>query len=244
VYTSPSLTCVSVDSISVSLTSLPSLPTSSHSQFAHDFGLKAVNLLTATQIGEIFLSIVPLQTSSHSDNTKHRDNESAGEGMMVAGMGFEQFSRSILFMALVAHRTLYVPTVFRVKALLLHMWKMSNDGGRTLSVLSRDRTHTLNSLSGHLNLFGSTDFSAEFKLNWQKEGYPDYTLPPQLEELTGTTVGLRIRAHIRVQEQIHRYGNIHPLPLLITSQSLTTHHLPHHTQHINHTLYHRCCAEW
>mmetsp|Transcript_6304 Transcript_6304/g.10551 ORF Transcript_6304/g.10551 Transcript_6304/m.10551 type:complete len:624 (+) Transcript_6304:126-1997(+) len=232
--------------------------------FAQDFGLKSTVLLTATQLGEIFLNIVPLQSAgvTNSDNDtnhnnrsvgnasanaapppppsgsaagsaagipkpppsgsiatgdvgggvgeggggknsssggsshaavshhKRHNNESAGEGMMVAGMNFHQFRRGLIFMALVAYRNLdpAVPTHYKVQALLLYMWKATNDGYRTLQVLNRDRTHTLSSSTGHLNLYGSTDFSREFQMHWRRDGCVDYTVPPEQEVLTGTTM--------------------------------------------------------
>ena len=57
-----------------------------------------------------------------------------------------------------------------------------------MQVLSRDRALTLSSAMGTLNLYGAADFAQQFQVQWQKEGYIDYTLPPQSEVLTGANV--------------------------------------------------------
>jgi hypothetical protein len=93
--------------------SFPFSPT----QFCQDFSIKSTALLTATQLGDIYLTIVPLQSTSAVQGTDaHRHCESAGEGLMVAGMSFELFCRALMFMALVAYRNLdaAVPTTYKV----------------------------------------------------------------------------------------------------------------------------------
>jgi hypothetical protein len=60
---------------------------------------------------------VPLQSTSAVQQTDaHRHCESAGEGLMVAGMTFELFCRALMFMALLAYRNLdaAVPTTYKV----------------------------------------------------------------------------------------------------------------------------------
>ena len=61
----------------------------------------------------------------------------------------------------------------------------------TSQVLAKERSHGLSSSKGQLNLFGSTDFVHQFTAHWQREGYCDYTAPPQSVTLSGTHVSLR-----------------------------------------------------
>eukprot|EP01032_Pedospumella_encystans_P016071 gene16071-18352_t len=161
-------------------------------QFCQDFCLKSTALLTATQLGEIYLSIVPLHSVSSVQQSTHsaRHNDASGEGLMVAGMTFQLFCQSIMFMALLAYRNLdpAVPTTYKVKALLLYMLKCVVDGNRTLQFLSKERSHGVSNTKGQLHLFGSTEFAAQFTANWQREGYCDYTAPPVVTSLTGTNM--------------------------------------------------------
>lgn len=86
-------------------------------QFTQDFCLKSTALLTATQLGDIYLTVVPLQnTAAVQQSDAHRHNEGVGEGLMVAGMSFALFCQAILYMALLAYRNLdpAVPTTYKV----------------------------------------------------------------------------------------------------------------------------------
>ena len=67
---------------------------------------------------------------------QQRQNESAGESMMLSGMNFQLFCQSVVYIALVAYRNLdpAVPTVYKVKALLLYMLKGVVDSQRALQV--------------------------------------------------------------------------------------------------------------
>lgn len=81
-----------------------------------------------------------------------------------------------------------------MKALLLFMWKAVNDSRRTMRVITKEpRLHhsSMNAgsaPSGTLNLFGSGEFSHVFQQQWQKEGYPDYTIVSKREHVSGTSV--------------------------------------------------------
>lgn len=57
-------------------------------QFCYDFNLKSTSLLTAIQIGEIFLNIAPFTTDLKFE----------------VGMNFDMFCKAILYMAFVAYR--------------------------------------------------------------------------------------------------------------------------------------------
>lgn len=57
-----------------------------------------------------------------------------------------------------------------------------------LQLLTKERSHTLSASKGALCLFGSTDFATQFQAHWAREGYCDYTQPPQAATLSGTHV--------------------------------------------------------
>ena len=56
-------------------------------------------------------------------------------------------------------------------------------------MLAKERTHGLSATKGSLCMFGSTEFVSQFQAQWQKDGYCDYTQPPQEQTLSGTHVG-------------------------------------------------------
>jgi hypothetical protein len=125
--------------------------------------LKSTSLLTAIQVGEIFLNIVPLSTE--------------GKGGDCLGMSYDSFLRAIMYMAFVAYRDVHpsVTTANKVKALLLYMWKAVNDNQKTRALVSNNRNNTLSHFAGALNVFGSGMFSDLFLSNWMKDGFPDYS---------------------------------------------------------------------
>ena len=59
-------------------------------------------------------------------------------------------------------------------------------------MLKKDRSHTLSATKGSLHLFGSSEFVQQFQGHWQREGYCDYTQPPQAVSLSGTHVSVYI----------------------------------------------------
>jgi hypothetical protein len=132
-------------------------------QFCYDFNLKSTSLLTAIQVGEIFLNIVLISTE--------------GKGGDCLGMSFENFLRSIMYMAFIAYRDAHssVTVANKVKALLLYMWKAVNDNQKTRSLVTNNRNNTLSHFAGALNVFGSGMFSDLFLGNWMKDGFPDYS---------------------------------------------------------------------
>jgi len=130
-------------------------------QFCQDFSLKSTSLLTAIQVGEVFLNLVPLNLQSLSES----------------GMSFELFKRAVLYMAFIAYQRCHeaLKPVSKVKALLLFMWKAVNDSDKTMQMVRNDRSNKLSSHAGSLNLFGSGLFSDSFLAGWIKDGFPDYT---------------------------------------------------------------------
>jgi hypothetical protein len=130
-------------------------------QFCHDFSLKSTSLLTAIQVGEIFLNVVPLNTEAKSE----------------CGMNFELFLRSLLYMAAVAYRDSdpRITQLNKVKGILLYMWKAVNDNEKTMRLVSSNRSNTLSQFAGALNVFGSGQFSDLFLSNWLKDGFIDYS---------------------------------------------------------------------
>ncbi|RYG64335.1 hypothetical protein EON64_14215 [archaeon] len=85
-----------------------------YTQFCHDFALKSTSLLTAVQVGEIYLNVV----------TDAQD------------MSFDQFATCLIYMACVAYRDSHpdVTTESKVKALLIYMWKVSSSCPRSMYV--------------------------------------------------------------------------------------------------------------
>lgn len=57
-----------------------------------------------------------------------------------------------------------------------------------MQVLTKERSGGISSGKGSLCLYGSTEFVAQVQAHWQKEGYCDYTVPPQAATLSGTHV--------------------------------------------------------
>lgn len=125
--------------------------------------MKSTSLLTAIQVGDIFLNIVPINTE--------------GKGGDSLGMSFDHFLQAIMYMSFVAYRDVQqsVTVANKVKALLLYMWKAVNDNQKTRNLVSNNRNNTLSHFAGALNVFGSGMFSDMFLGNWMKDGFPDYS---------------------------------------------------------------------
>jgi hypothetical protein len=143
-------------------------------QFCHDFSLRSTVLLTAIQVGEVYLNCVPLDSVTRS----------------LKGMNFDTFCLSIVYMAAIAYRELdcaEVPMHNKVKALLLFMWKHVNNREKIAEV-ARSRVRVLISNAGSLNLYGSVLFSYSFILLWQSEGFQTYTEPPKTTQREKGTV--------------------------------------------------------
>jgi hypothetical protein len=130
-------------------------------QFTHDFKLKSTALLTAIQVGDIYLTSVPL-------SNENRD-------MRV--MTFDTFCSSIILMGLVAYRESPVPPADKVKAILLFMWRAVNSNETALKAVN-DRygvsSRTVRGHAGSLNIHGSGLFSDLFLLSWQADGFSNY----------------------------------------------------------------------
>jgi hypothetical protein len=57
-------------------------------QFCHDFNLKSTSLLTAVQVGEVFLNLVPLNSDFKAES----------------GLSLDLFLRALVYLAFVAYR--------------------------------------------------------------------------------------------------------------------------------------------
>jgi len=150
-------------------------------QFCHDFNLKSTSLLTAIQVGEIYLNIVPFNF----------------ELKAMCGMSFDMFCQSILALASVAYRDCspLVPPADKVRALLLYMWKTVNDNdNKTVRKITSTRAHTnaVSSHAGSLNLFGSGQFSDQFLSHWVKDNFRDYTTEVVDPEAAGKNDGVKV----------------------------------------------------
>jgi hypothetical protein len=131
-------------------------------QFCHDFSLRSTALLTAIQVGEVYLNCVSLDPVTRA----------------LKGMNFETFCMSLICMSAIAYRDAdpSVPMQNKVKALLLFMWKSVNNREKIAEV-ARSRVRILISNAGSLNMYGSGLFSDSFLMLWQAEGFPTYTVP-------------------------------------------------------------------
>lgn len=132
-------------------------------QFCQDFKLKSSALLSAIQVGEVYLTAVPLEESGSSEE---RD------------MDVDRFSRAIVLMSLVAFREApaRVPPMDKVKALLLYMWRTINSREKTQQAV-QTRNGTSKTVEGHagsLNLHGSGLFSVTLQDMWKDDGFPGY----------------------------------------------------------------------
>lgn len=120
-------------------------------------------------MGEVFLNVVPFNFELKAE----------------AGMSFDLFCKALLALAAVGYRDCpsSVCPADRVRALLLYMWKTVNDSdNKTVrKVTSSSRAAAVSSHAGSLNLFGSGQFSDQFLAQWVKDGFRDYTLPPDSE---------------------------------------------------------------
>lgn len=118
-------------------------------------------MLTAIQVGEIYLTSVPL-------SNENRD-------MRV--MTFDTFCSSIILMGLVAYRESPVSPADKVKAILLFMWRAVNSNETALKAVN-DRygvsSRTVQGHAGSLNIHGSGLFSDMFLLAWQADGFSNY----------------------------------------------------------------------
>jgi hypothetical protein len=139
-------------------------------QFSQDFKLKSSALLSAIVVGDIYLTAVPL-------------NDTAGGGggcraEVYRCMGFEQFLKSILLMALVAYKEAPagVPPADKVKALLLYMWRTINSREKTQqAVQTRNGTSkTVEGYANSLNIHGSGLFSFTMQDIWKNDGFCTY----------------------------------------------------------------------
>mmetsp|Transcript_9547 Transcript_9547/g.14364 ORF Transcript_9547/g.14364 Transcript_9547/m.14364 type:complete len:421 (-) Transcript_9547:162-1424(-) len=138
-------------------------------KFTHDFKLKSTALLTAIQVGDIFLTSVPL-------DEENRD---------LRIMNFDTFCSSIILMALVAYRDSSATPAAKVKALLLFMWRSVNSSEKTAKAVN-DRygvsSRTVQGHAGSLNIHGSGLFSDMFLHAWQSEGFPNYVSTEERRE--------------------------------------------------------------
>jgi hypothetical protein len=127
-------------------------------QLCLDFKLRSTSLLTAIQVGEIYLSTTPL--SPHSRE--------------VSGMSFENFTHALLLMAFLAYREAErsASPACKTSALLLHMWKTVNDNSsKSKERANQARAVTLTSFAGSMNLFGAASFSDSFLMQWHRDGF-------------------------------------------------------------------------
>ena len=122
-------------------------------QFCTDFSLRSTSLLTAIQVGELYLHAVPLDP----------------EALKIRQMNEAMFHSVLINMALLAYRDCH-PTVLphnKVKALLNFMWRAVNCSTKVdrLAVSSR-KDSAASAHAGHLNMYGAGAFSDFFLAQW------------------------------------------------------------------------------
>lgn len=137
-------------------------------QFAHDFKLKSTALLTAFQIGDIYLTCVP-------HLAENRD---------LRVLNFDTFCTSLILMALTVHRDAppSVSPANKVKALLVYMWRAINSSEITEKAVSDRYMSDVKSHAGSLNIFGSGHFSDTLLAMWQGDRYCNYVAVVEKED--------------------------------------------------------------
>jgi hypothetical protein len=172
-------------------------------QFCQDFKLKSSALLSAIQVGEVYLTAAPLDGGDGDDaggGMRAGENEadngqqqkrrggasdsgrSAADRILAAQrnryMDFDRFLRSILLMSLLAYRGVHsrVLPVEKTKALLLYMWRAINSREKTeQAVNSRyGASKLVEGHAGSLNVHGSGMFSVTLQEMWKEDGFSSY----------------------------------------------------------------------
>ena len=94
-------------------------------QFCGDYSLRSTSLLTAIQVGDIFLNCVPLDPQTK----------------LVKGMTFGMFSTAVLTMAMVAYKEndACVSAANKTRALLHFMWRAVNTSAKTKNATANIR---------------------------------------------------------------------------------------------------------
>ena len=141
--------------------------------FCTDYGLKSTALLTAIQVGEVFLNTV---TMNYDDKR-------------IEGMTLEQFMSALLQMALIAYRDCdkSVPAKNQVMGLLLFRGKKVNNYDKTGAIANQRQAISV-SHAGSLNVFGSGLFGDTLLKIWMDDGFPDYIIPKKKDKESGGDV--------------------------------------------------------
>lgn len=131
-------------------------------QFSLDYNLKSTHLLTGMQIGHAYLCAVPM-----------RDDM-----MLCQGMKFDMFLKAIIHLALLGFGQHYSPEItplLKVKALMLHMWKLLNKNETALKAVKAN-TKMFGSSRASFNLYGSSVFSDHFLKIWMADEFSEYVI--------------------------------------------------------------------
>jgi hypothetical protein len=147
-----------------------------YTQFCHDFSLKSTSLLTAIEVGEIFLNVVEYDKKEK----------------VIKGMSFGNFCDAILAMAMLAYRTAPVTGQNKVKSLLQFMWRGVNQSDKRTQAVAVRTAMSSNQHAGSLNQFGSGAFCDFFLKQWISEDFPNYTEPAKPPQELGSNVLSRI----------------------------------------------------
>ena len=130
-------------------------------QFCYDFQLRSTNLLSAFQVGEVFLGLIPFSATSTSESS----------------INFNNFCHALLYMALLAYSDCdsKVTVVEKLQALFLYMWK-AVDISHATKHKHRDDKLSVNKLSNYvgLTLYGAGAFCEKFLADWVVDEYRNY----------------------------------------------------------------------
>jgi len=147
--------------------------------FCQDFTLKSTALLTAIEVGEVYLNVVPLHPTTK----------------LLRGMSFHTFCHALVALAMLAYRAHSTSPRNKVMALLHFMWKSINQGDTQKKALSRSSTGA--SHAGSLNQFGGGLFCDYFIQVWTREGYPNYTDTQEHKPISGSELLKRLFSNMR-----------------------------------------------
>ena len=149
-----------------------------YGQFCHDFSLKSTALLTAIEVGDVFLNVV-----DYDKGTKQ-----------IRGMAFGSFCDAIVAMAMLAYRNSPegVSSKNKAKALLHFMWRGVNQADKSKKAAQQAKTLSSVQHAGSLNQYGSGAFCDFFIKQWTQDGYPNYSEPPRASTPSGSQVLRRI----------------------------------------------------
>jgi len=133
-------------------------------QFCTEFHLKSTSLLTAVEVGEVYLSCVPFTSSPGN----------------VTGIRYEGFVKALVTMSFLAYRNfdrITSPPVNKFNGLLLYMWKAMNSEGGGKEKAMLDTLKKGNQVGDSGKATAIALFLDQFISHWSKDGFREYIEP-------------------------------------------------------------------